>query len=233
MRRPGIRALGPRPLGAAAAAAAIALLSACAGRIPPGVPADPVRASAALRAWETFRASVVSRGPEEIFYDVSARRSIVSGSFVAAVRCEPGRSLSVVLEGPLGAPLGRARWDGTRTVVERGGAVSEGETSLAELGIPLPARELSTLFFGLPESEAPDRVTVADGALWLAWKNDIACVFDPSGPRVDRVVARSGGRRVEIVYSEWKDGTPTRIRIDVAHGGRADLVLRSAVEAGG
>lgn len=222
---------GTRPLRLAAAAALV-LLSACVSHGPSGVPAGAERTASILRAWDAFRASVVSRSAEELFYDVSARRSVVSGSFGAAVRCEPGRSLTVVLEGPLGAPLGRARWDGTRTVVERGGKTTEGDAALAVLGIPLPPRALSTLLFGLPETSAPDRVTLAGAAIWLAWRgDDVACAFDPTAPRVDRVVSRAGGPRVEILYSGWENGTPTRIRIDVERGGRAELVLRRAVEA--
>jgi hypothetical protein len=171
----------------------------------------------------------------EIFYEARIRRSVLSGSFVAAVRCEPGRSLAVVVEGPLGAPVARARWDGRTTVVEREGRPirdSDGSLTLADLGLPLSARSLSLLLFGLPDTLPPETTELAGDGAWLTWSGGaVACAFSDAGGTVGRVVVRETDRQIDIRYAEWKEGLPSRIAIAVSGGGRAELVVKPEEKA--
>jgi len=199
-------------------------------------PATAAETAAIVARWETFRQAVLARPAAELFYDARARRSIFSTSGVAAVRDDPGRSLTVVLEGPAGLALARASWDGARTVVRRAGDPRddrefEGDAPLTPLGIPLSAPSLSLLLFGLPDASPPESVELAGATPWLSWRGGaLSCELDPSG-RARRVMSLDGRRRVEIRFPEWSGGIPSRIRIDAAHGGRADLALRG--DAGG
>lgn len=238
--RGGVRGRGAfpgRPRRAADAALAALALAAwgCAARAPRR-PATAAEAAAIVSRWEGFREAVLARPAAELFYDARARRALFSTSGVAAVRDEPGRSLTVVLEGPAGVPLARASWDGARTVVRRAGSPREerefeGDDPLTPLGIPLSAPSLSLLLFGLPDASPPERVEFSGGTPWLSWRGGaLSCELDPSG-RARRVVAVDANRKVEVRFSEWSGGIPSRIRIDVSTGGRADLALRA--DAGG
>jgi len=184
-----------------------------------------------MRRWESCRADVLARPPLERFYDARARRSVLSGTFVAAVRDDPGRSLSVVVEGPLGVPVARANWDGERTVVERSGGAAErfsDEAPLADIGVPLSARVLSLLLVGLPDTARPDAIELTGDAAWLTFRGSaIACEFDPAQGRVRRVLSLAHGRRVEIRYGGWEGGVPSRVAIKVSGGGSADLVAKA------
>jgi len=209
--------------------AALALLaSGCAGRAGRR-PATAPEAAAILARWDGFRESVLARPPAELYYDATARRSIFSMSGVAAVRAAPGRSLTIVVEGPAGFPIVRAEWDGDRTVVHREGRppqTLEGDVALSALGIPLPASSLSLLLFGLPDAAPPERVEIGADAAWLSWRGGtLSCEIDPAGRPV-RVVARDGSRKVEIDFREWAAEVPSRIGISVSTGGTATLVLR-------
>lgn len=195
--------------------------------------ATPEQAAEILRRWDVYRDAVLARPPMELFYDATAHRSVFSESFVAAVRDQPGRSLSIVLEGPLGLPLARARWEGGETVIERPGKSPLEKTvqngaALSDFGIPLSAQSLSLLLFGLPETARPERVELAGGNARFSWNDGaLSCEFDLDGGRARRVFSRDAKRQVEIRYLEWRDGIPSHIRIDVSTGGSAELVLTS------
>jgi hypothetical protein len=145
------------------------------------------------------------------------------------VRAAPGRSLTIVLEGPAGLPIARAEWDGVRTTVRREGKgeqTLEGDAVLSALGIPLPASSLSLLLFGLPDASPPERVEIGAHATWLSWRGGaLSCEIDPAGRPV-RVLARDADRRVEIDFREWAADVPSRIGISVSTGGKASLSLR-------
>ena len=192
-------------------------------------PATAQEAAAVVSRWDAFRDAVMSRPAAELFYDAVARRSVFSMSGVAAVRAVPGRSLTIVVEGPAGLPVARASWDGVTTVVQREGKgekVVEGDGALSALGIPLPASSLSLLLFGLPDPASPERVEIGAGRAWLSWRGGaLACEIDPAGRPV-RVIARDASRKIEIRYPEWTGGLPSRIGITVSTDGTASLALR-------
>lgn len=222
---------------AASLAAAVAFFGACATRPLRRVPATPAQAAGILPRWQVFRDAAVARPPVELFYDVRATRSVFSESFVAAVRDDPGRSLFVVVEGPLGVALARATWDGSKTVVERldrpaKARAGEGDGSLSTFGIPLSARALSLLLFGVPEISPPERVELQDGHAWLSWEGGgLACEFDPAAALPLGVVVGEGRRRVTARFLGWRQGIPSRITLVMSGGGRAELVLRTEGEA--
>lgn len=216
------------PARAAGLAALVAALVSCATGIPRTTAAPAARAAEIALRWETFRSSVLARPAAELFYEARLRRNVLSGTFIAAVRDEPGRTLSVVVEGPLGAAVARARWDGKTTVIERAGHAAAGDPpTLADLGVPISARSLSLLLFGLPDENPPDSVELAGDAAWLSWRGgSLACEFDDAGMTVRRVLSREGGAPLDIRYSNWDGGAPSRITIRISGGGRADLVAR-------
>jgi len=227
-----IRVSRGRAIAGTAALGAVALLAGCASRVAPRVPATPAQAAAVLPKWQAFRDGILALPPAERFYDVRASRSMFSQSFVVAVRDDPGRSLLVVVEGPLGVAVARASWDGGRMLVERldsparerGGAHEE---TLASFGVPLPAKAVSTLLVGIPEVSPPEGVEMDGRRTWLSWDGGrVACQIEPSMARPVRAVFRQGRRRVEIRFAEWRAGMPSRIAIEISGGGRADLVLR-------
>ncbi len=150
-------------------------------------------------------------------------------SGIAAVRAAPGRSLTIVVEGPAGLPIARAEWDGVRTTVRREGKgeqTLEGDGALSALGIPLPASALSLLIFGLPDAAPPERVEIGAHAAWLSWRGGaLSCEIDPAGRPV-RVLVRDAARKVEIDFREWTADLPSRIGISVSTGGTASLTLR-------
>jgi hypothetical protein len=215
---------------AAALAAILWTLVSCATGVPRRKPATAARAAEIGRRWEVFREAVLARPAEELFYEARIRRSVLSGTFVAAVRDDPGRSLAVVVEGPLGAPVARARWDGQTTRIEREGRAardSGGSSTLAELGLPLSARALSLLLFGLPDTAPPETIELAGDAAWLTWRGGaVACAFADARGTVERVLFREADRQVDIRYAEWNAGVPTRIAMAVSGGGRAELVVK-------
>jgi len=221
-----------RPISGPARATALAALASalvsCATGIPRRTAAPPARAAEIALRWEAFRSSVLARPAAELFYEARFRRSILSGTFLAAVRDEPGRTLSVVVEGPLGAVVARARWDGKTTVIERAGRDAGGDLpTLADLGVPIPARSLSLLLFGLPDEGPPEAFSLAGGAPWVSWRGGaLACEFDDSGMTVRRILFREGGPPLDIRYSGWDAGIPSRIAIRISGGGRADLIAR-------
>ena len=229
-------AFPPKLLRWAIGAAAVAPLLSCATGIPRRRAATAPEAAAIVRRWESCRDAILGRPPLERFYDARARRSVFSGTFVAAVRDDPGRSLSVVVEGPLGVPIARARWDGERTVVERSGIPAKrfsdaappgGDAPLADIGVPLSARTLSLLLVGLPDTARPDVVELTGDAAWLTFGGSgLACEFDAAQGRVRRVVSLARGRRVEVRYGAWDGGVPSRVAIRVSGGGSAELVAR-------
>ena len=230
--RNGIPAPPARALRAALAGTLAALAAGCAARAGRR-PATAAETAAIVSRWETFREGVLARPAAELFYDASARRSLFSMSGVAAVRDSPGRSLTVVVEGPAGLPIARASWDGVRTVVEREGRDSggpqraEGDAALASLGIPLSAPSLSLLLFGLPDASPPETVEVGARTAWLSWRGGaLSCEIDSEG-RALRVVALDAKRKVEIRFVEWAGDMPSRIRIAVSTGGTAELALRA------
>ena len=222
-----------RPISGPARALALAALASalvsCATGIPRRTAAPPARAAEIALRWKAFRSSVLARQAVELYYDARLRRGLLSGTFVAAVRDEPGRALAVVIEGPLGAAVARAKWDGRTTVIERAGHAAAGGDSptLADLGVPISARPLSLLLFGLPDETPPDAVELAGGAAWLSWRDGaLACEFDDAGLTVRRVLSREGPTPIDIRYSGWDGGIPSRISIRISGGGRADLVAR-------
>ena len=223
--------LPPRLLRCATAAAVAGTLLSCATGAPRRRAATEEQAAAILTRWEAGRADILGRPPLERYYDARLRRSVFSGSFVAAVRDDPGRSLSVVIEGPLGVPIARARWDGERTVVERSGRPSKRFSDgapLADIGVPLPARSLSLLLVGLPDTASPDVVELTGDAAWLTFRGSgLACEFDVGQGRVRRVLTLAEGRKIEILYRDWESGAPSKIAIRVSGGGRADLAARA------
>jgi hypothetical protein len=215
---------------AAALAALVTALVSCSTGIPRREPASASRAAEIGRRWADFRAAVLGRPTVELFYEARIRRSVLSGTFVAAVRDEPGRSLAVVVEGPLGVPVARARWDGQTTVIEREGRSvrdSGGSATLAELGLPLSPRSLSLLLFGLPDTGPPETTELAGDGAWLTWRGGaLACAFSDARGTVGRVLVRETDRKIDIRYAEWNAGLPSRIAIAVSGGGRAELVAR-------
>ena len=223
------------PLRAAAFAALLSTFISCATGIPRRHPATADRAAEIGRRWEIFRKGVLDRSAAELFYEARIRRSVLSGTFVAAVRDDPGRSFTVVVEGPLGAPVARARWDGKTTVVEREGRPvrdSGASSTLAELGLPLSARSLSLLLFGLPDTAPPETTELAGDGAWLTWRGGaIACAFADARGTVERVVIRESDREVDIRYADWNAGIPSRITLAVSGGGRAELVAKPAESA--
>jgi hypothetical protein len=214
--------------------ASIAVATGCATRPPKRTFATPEQSAEFLRRWEVYRSSALARPSSELFYDAHARRSVFSETFAAAVQDDPGRSLSVVVEGPLGLPLARARWNGGETVIERPGKSPAEKripmgAPLSDFGIPLSAQSLSLLLYGLPEITPPEKVERAGANAWFSWNDDrLSCEFDLEAGRAKRVVSRDAKRGVEIRFLAWRGGIPSHIRIDVSTGGSADLVLKSA-----
>jgi hypothetical protein len=210
------------------AAAVLLALAGCAARVPRR-PATAAEAAGILARWDSFRDAVLARPAAELFYEARARRSLASESGIAAIRDDPGRTLTVVLEEG-GLPVARASWDGTRTVVRRTGRSEEreieGDAPLTPIGIPLSARSLSLLLFGLPDASPPESVAIAGESPWLSWNGGaLSCELDSAG-RPRRVVSAASGRTVEIRFAEWSEGIPSRIRLEASGGGSAELRLR-------
>jgi hypothetical protein len=220
------RKLGARPGGVLVAGALAALASACAGRA--RRPATAAETEAVLSRWNAYRESVLARPAAELWYDVRVRRSVYRVSGVAAVHAAPGRTFEVVVEGPAGVALARASWDGSRTTVMREGRLRtfDGDEALSEVGVPLSARALSLLLFGLPDASPPQAVEIGAPHAWLSWRGGaLTCELDSSG-RATRVLARDGERTVEVRFDAWESGIPSRVRVAASPGGTADLTLR-------
>lgn len=182
-----------------------------------------------LSRWNAYREAVLARPPAELYYDARVRRSMWAASGVAAVRDAPGRSFEVVVEGPAGLPVARASWDGVRTTVARDGRTRtfDGDEALSTVGVPVSARSLSLLLFGLPDAAPPEAVEIGESRPWLSWRGGaLTCALDPEG-RATRVLARDGERSVEIRFAKWESGMPSRIRIAASPGGSAELALRA------
>jgi hypothetical protein len=219
-----------------AAGAALALAAGCATGPRSFVPASSEEARRVLARWDEFRRGALSPGAMELFYDARISRHGLSIRGELAVRDDPGRQLRLRVSGPMGAPVARADWDGTRAVAviydqKRGDRTvrSDGPEFGEVFGIPLSARELSLAFFGLPEEEAPGGLAVSRDRARLLWRGgDLFCDFDLGRGSPDRIVARSPGRRVEIRYLSWNGSLPSGIRADASPGGRAELSLRTA-----
>jgi hypothetical protein len=171
----------------------------------------------------------------ELFYDAEVSRSVVTMSGTLAVRDDPGKTLALRVEGPLGLPIARADWDGEETKVvvtgsRRGERTIAGDGDLSrELGVPVTANELSLLLFGLPDRAAPESTELAGERAWFSWKGGaLRCDFDLSSNRVGTVVSRGERDSVEVRFLEWNAGLPSKIRIKTSRGGGAKLALRSA-----
>lgn len=225
-----LRKRGTRPGRILVAGALAALASACAGRA--RRPATAAETEAVLSRWSAYRESVLSRPAAELWYDARVRRSVYGTSGVAAVRDAPGRSFEVVIEGPAGVALARATWDGARTTVVREGRsrTFDGDAALSEVGVPLSARSLSLLLFGLPDASPPEAVEIGSSGPWLSWRGGaLTCALDSSG-RAIRVLARDDERSVEVRFADWENGIPSRVRIAGSPGGTAELALRRGDE---
>ncbi len=187
-----------------------------------------------LEKWDRYRSGALPGGPAELYYGAEVSRHGFSIAGTLAVRDDPGKSLTLLVEGPLGLPIARAEWDGQTTRVRRyaGGKSKEvsGSADVGEsLGIPLSARSLSYLFFGVPEESAPDSLEVAGSNARLLWQGgSVACEFDAAGGRARRVLMQSPERTVEVAYLDWSGATPSRIRVHVSSGGTAELTLLPA-----
>jgi hypothetical protein len=93
--------------------------------------------------------------------------------------------------------------------------------------VPISARSLSLLLFGVPDEDPPDAFELAGDAAWLSWRGgSLACEFDDSRMTVRRVLSREGGSSLDIRYASWDAGFPSRIAIRISGGGRADLIAR-------
>jgi hypothetical protein len=215
----------------------VLFLASCATR-PPARPATSEEAAKLLTAWADYRRAALARGPTELFYDAEVSRSVVTMSGTLAVRDDPGKTLALRVQGPLGLPVARADWNGEETKVVVSGS-RKGERTIAgdadlgrELGFPVTAAELSLLLYGLPDSGSPEKTELAGTRAWFSWKGGaLRCDFDPSTGRVGTVVSRGERDSVEVRFLDWSAGLPSRIQIKTSRGGSARLVLRSA-EAG-
>jgi hypothetical protein len=222
------------------AAAGLFLFGACAARRPAYAPATAPQAASVLETWARYRAGSLPAAPAELFYDAEVSRRGLSISGTVAVRDDPGKSLSLLVEGPLGLPVARAVWDGSTTRVTRYSSGGKEKRSAGDspelgesLGIPLSARSLSYLFFGLPEEAPPDTLQVAGSDARLVWLGgDMACEFDVRGGRARRVLVRGPRKTVEVAYLDWSGSLPSRIRVRVSSGGTAELTLRPPEPAG-
>lgn len=170
-----------------------------------------------------------------MFYDAQVSRSVVTMSGTLAVRDDPGKSLALRVEGPLGLPVARADWDGEVTKVfvsgsHRGEQTIAGDADLGrELGVPVSAAGLSLLLFGLPDRASPESTEIEGERAWFSWNGGaIRCDFDVSSNRAATVVARGDRGSVEVRFLEWGPALPSRIRIRASRGGSAELRLRSA-----
>lgn len=216
------------------AAAGLFLFGGCATRRAAYAPASVPEAAAVSEKWARYRADSLPHEPTELLYDADVSRRGLTLSGTLAVRDDPGKSLSVMVAGPMGLPLARADWNGVTTeVVKYGGRggkkISVDPEDLGDaFGIPLSARALSLLFFGLPEETPPESVAVAGENAQLTWEGgNLLCEFDASARHARRIVARGPSRNVEVSYLAWNGALPTRIRVKVSSGGSADLSLRS------
>jgi hypothetical protein len=234
-----IWALRPKFRLAAAAILIVSVFDSCATR-PALRPATAEESVRLLEAWELYRQAAVARGPMELFYEaqVSKRFLAVSGSL--AVRDDPGRTLALRVEGPLGLPVARADWDGEETKVfvagsRAGERTLSGDEDLSRaLGIPVTAAQLSWLLYGLPDGTAPESAELAGERAWFSWYGgSLRCDFDPSSRRVGTVLCRGARDSIEVRYLDWQSNLPSRIRIKASRGGGADLTLRSAGPSAG
>jgi hypothetical protein len=227
--------LDARRLGEAAAAILIFLgLESCATRTT-FRPATTEETSRLLDAWGLYRQAALAKGPMELFYDAQVSRSVLSMSGTLAVRDDPGRTLALRVEGPLGLPLARADWNGVETRIFVAGSHSKdrtlpaGEDLSRELGVPVTPAQLSLLLYGLPDGAAPETAEFAGSRAWFSWQGGaLRCDFDPAAGRVETIVSRGARDSVEVRFLEWSSGFPSRIRIKTSRGGGADLTLRSA-----
>ncbi len=228
--RPEIR----RSAKLAAGILAFLLVQSCATR-PPARPATAEESGKLLAAWGDYRRAALSRGPMELFYDAEVSRSVVTMSGTLAVRDDPGKTLALRVEGPLGLPVARADWNGQETKIVVSGS-HKGERTIAgdadlsrELGFPVTAAELSLLLYGLPDSGSPEKTELAGTRAWFSWKGGaLRCDFDPSSGRVGTVISRGERDSVEVRFLDWSAGLPSRIQIKTSRGGGALLALRSA-----
>lgn len=217
------------------AAAGLFLFGACATRPAAYAPATATESASVLERWDRYRTGALPREAAELYYGAQVSRRGLSISGTLAVRDDPGRSLTLLVEGPLGVPIARAEWDGRSTRIRRyaRGKDTESDGDSMELGeslgIPLSARSLSYLFFGLPEESPPESLEVAGGSARLLWQGgDVACEFDAAGGRARRVFVRGEKKSVEVAYLDWSGALPSRIRVRVSSGGTAELTLRPA-----
>lgn len=212
----------------------VLFLASCATR-PPTRPATAAESGKLLAAWDDYRRAALARGPMELFYDAEVSRSVITMSGTLAVRDDPGKTLALRVEGPLGLPVARADWDGQETKIVVSGSHKKertiaGDADLSrELGFPVTAAELSLLLYGLPDSGSPEKTELAGTRAWLSWKGGaLRCDFDPLTGRVGTVVSRGERDSVEVRFLDWSSGLPSRIQIKTSRGGGARLALRSA-----
>lgn len=228
-----------RPVRAGLAVVAILFLASCATQ-PAARPATAQESAKLLETWSEYRRMALSRGPMELFYDAEVSRHVVAISGTLAVRDDPGKTLALRVEGPLGLPLARADWNGEETKVfvsgsRKGEQTITGDADLSrELGVPVTAAELSLLLFGLPDGASPETTELAGQRAWFSWKGGmLRCDFDLSSNRVGTVISRGDRDSVEIRFLDWSAGLPSRIRIKTSRGGGASLALRSADPSSG
>ena len=224
----------PAAAPTALAAGLIAVLSACAVR-PAFRPASAGESSRLFEAWSAYREAALSRGPMEMFYDAHVSRSLMTMSGTLSVRDDPGKSLALRVDGPLGLPVARADWNGQDTRILVNGS-RKGEQTLPagadlsrELGVPVTPQQLSLLLFGLPEGTAPETAEIFGETARFSWQGGaLRCEFDPSARRVATIESRGEQDSVEVRFLEWTAGLPSRIRIKTSRGTGAELILRSA-----
>ena len=217
------------------AAAGLFLFGACATRPASYAPATATQSASVLEKWDRYRADALPREAAELYYGAQVSRRGFSISGTVAVRDDPGRSLTLLVEGPLGLPIARAEWDGQSTRIRRyarGKETDSGGDSLElgeSLGIPLTARSLSYLFFGVPDDAPPESLEVAGASARLLWQGGVvACEFDAAGGRAKRVLVKGAEKSVEVAYLDWSGAVPSRIRVRVSPGGTAELTLQPA-----
>lgn len=210
------------------------LLTACAtpGRF---VPVPALEAAQLLKKWGAFQRRALAGGKQELFYRAEASRHGLGLSGTLSVLDDPGKLLLLRVEGPLGIPLARADWDGRNTTVEtfsgkhRVRKEADNASFGRAFGIPLSARSLSLLFLGVPESLPPESLLSNGGETRYLWSGGaLSCDFDNARGLPLRVVSRGQGNEVEVRYLDWSGPLPSRIRLDVASGGSAELDLIQA-----
>jgi hypothetical protein len=202
-----------------------ALLSFACASGPTFTPATGDQIRVLSEEWGRYREGVLRRETSELFYDARVLRNGFRTTATLAVRDDPGRSLSLRAEGPLGRPLVRADWDGAAGAEPSGREAARfGES----IGVPLSAKSLSLLLFGLPAESPPEQLGFWSGGARYSWEEgNLFCDFDLEARKAQRVVAKRGGRKVEINYLAWQGDLPSRIQVKVSLGGTIDLELCS------